>query len=131
MKMHYGIGAGAAVLAGFAAGVATIGGLHAQAKPPTYVIIDISETLDADAYVKAVSAAEPNATISAGGRFIIRNNAPVALDGTAPPNRFVVIAFDTDEKAKAWYNSQAIREVNAMRMKTTKSRAFVVEGITK
>jgi uncharacterized protein (DUF1330 family) len=131
MKMHYAIGSGAAVLAGFAAGVATIGALYAQAKPPVYVIIDISETLDADAYVKAVAAAEPNATISAGGRFIIRNNAPVTLDGPAPPNRFVVIAFDTDEKAKAWYNSQAIREVNAVRMKTTKSRAYLVEGLTK
>jgi uncharacterized protein (DUF1330 family) len=130
MKTQYGIGVGGAILAGFAAGVATIGGLHAQVKPPAYVIIDISETLDADAYVKAVSAVEPNATISAGGRFIIRNNAPVALDGAAP-SRFVVIAFDTDEKAKAWYNSQAIREVNATRMKTTKSRAFVVEGLSK
>jgi uncharacterized protein (DUF1330 family) len=129
MKTHFGIGVGVA-LASFALGAATVARLHAQAKPPAYVIIDIAETLDADAYVKAVSAAEPNATISAGGRFIVRTNAPVALDGAAP-NRLVVIAFDTDEMAKAWYNSQAIRDVNAVRMKTTKSRAFMVEGLTK
>lgn len=129
MKTHYGIGVGLAVLAGLATGAATVGGLHAQAKPPVYVIIDISETLDAEAYLKAVSAAEPNATKSAGGRFIIRTAKPVALDGAAPPNRFVVIAFDTEEKAKAWHNSQAIKEVNAVRMKTTKSRAFMVEGL--
>jgi uncharacterized protein (DUF1330 family) len=129
MKTHFGIGVGVA-LASFALGVATMARLHAQAKPPAYVIIDIAETLDADAYIKAVSAAEPNATISAGGRFIVRTNAPVALDGAAP-NRLVVIAFDTDEMAKAWYNSQAIRDVNAVRMKTTKSRAFMVEGLTK
>jgi len=129
MKTHYGIGV--AALAGLAVGAAAIGGLYAQAKPPAYVIIDISETLDVDAYIKAVSAAEPNATESAGGRFIIRTNAPVALDGAAAPNRLVVIAFDTVEKARAWHNSQAIREVNAVRMKTTKSRAFVVEGLAK
>ncbi len=129
MKTHFGIGVGVA-LAGFALGAATVGRLHAQAKPPAYVIIDIAETLDADAYIKAVSAAEPNATVSAGGRFIVRTNTPVALDGAAP-NRLVVIAFDTDEMAKAWYNSQAIKDVNAVRMKTTKSRAFMVEGLTK
>jgi len=84
--------------------------------------------MDAAAYIKAVSAAEPNATTSAGGRFVIRTNTPVALDG-APPNRFVVIAFDSLEKAKAWANTPAIKEVNAARMKTTKSRAFVVEGL--
>ena len=85
--------------------------------------------MDVDGYIKAVSAAEPNATTSAGGRFIIRSNKPVALDGAAPPNRFVVIAFDSEEKAKAWHGSQAIKEVNAVRMKATKSRAFVVEGV--
>lgn len=130
MKTHCRIGFGLAMLAGFAVGAAAVGGLHAQSRPPSYVIIDISETLDAEAYIKAVSAAEPNATLSAGGRFIIRTNKPVALDGAAPPNRFVVIAFDTEEKAKAWYRSQAIMEVNAARMKATKSRAFMVEGLS-
>src|ERR1700716_3419367 len=99
MRSRYAIGVGLAVLAGVAVG-GTIGRLHAQAKPTAYVIIDISETLDADAYIKAVTAAEPNATSSAGGRFVVRTNAPVALDGAAPPNRFVVIAFDNNDKAK-------------------------------
>jgi uncharacterized protein (DUF1330 family) len=128
MKTHYGVAAVAMTLTGFAVGAATMSGLHAQAKPAGYVIIDISETMDAAAYIKAVSAAEPNATTSAGGRFIIRTNAPVALDGD-PPNRFVVIAFESVAKAKAWANTPAIKEVNAVRMKTTKSRAFVVEGL--
>jgi len=35
----------------------------------------------------------------------------VALDG-APPNRFVAVAFDDAEKAKAWYASPAIKEVS-------------------
>ncbi len=129
MKTNYRIGLGFAVAAGFAIGAMTIGRLQAQPKPSAYVVIDITETKDADAYIKAVSAAEPNATVSAGGHFIVRTNAPVALDGD-PPNRFVVIAFDSGEKAKAWYNSKAIKEVNAVRMKATKSRAFVVDGLT-
>jgi len=131
MKTHHALGVGVAVLSGFTAAAATIGGLLAQAKPPAYVIIDISKTSDADAYIKAVSAAEPNATLSAGGRFIIRSNSAVGLDGASPPNRFVVIAFDSEEKAKAWYRSPAITKVNAVRMKATESRAFMVDGLAK
>jgi len=89
MNTRYGVAVGVALLAAFAIGTAFIGRLHAQSKAPAYVVIDISETMDPDAYIKAVSAAEPNATQSAGGRFIVRTNAAVALDGT-PPNRFVI-----------------------------------------
>jgi len=130
MKTHYGTALGIAVLASFGLGTASTARLYAQTKAPAYVVIDISETMDVDAYVKAVSAAEPKATQSAGGRFIVRTNAPIALDG-APPNRFVVIAFDDFEKAKAWYSSPAIKEVNTTRLKVTQSRAFLVEGLAK
>jgi len=129
MKTNYRMGLALALLAGLTAGTATIARLQAQPKPSAYVVIDITETRDPDAYIKAVSAAEPNATVSAGGRFIVRSNAPVALDGPAP-NRFVVIAFDSSEKAKAWYDTQAIKDVNAVRMKVTNSRAFMVDGVT-
>jgi uncharacterized protein (DUF1330 family) len=129
MRAHQGIGLAGAVVGALVVGALANGALRAQTKPLAYVVIDISETKDAEAYIKAVSAAEPNATTSAGGRFLVRTNRPVALDGT-PPNRFVIIAFDTDEKAKAWYGSQAIKEVNAVRLKTTTSRAFMVEGLT-
>lgn len=129
MKAHRRIGLAAALIAALAVGALANGALQAQTKPPAYVIIDISETKDAAAYIKAVSAAEPNATNSAGGRFVVRSNRAVALDGN-PPNRFVIIAFDTAEKARAWYDSQAIKDVNAVRLKTTTSRAFLVEGLT-
>lgn len=131
MERRYGIAVGMALLAGCALGAGMTGQLRAQSTPPAYAIIDISETLDAEAYIKAVSAAEPKATESVGGRFVVRTNAPAGLDGGAPPNRLVVIAFDSTDKAKAWYNSPAIRDVNAVRMKTTKSRAFLVEGLPK
>jgi len=130
MNTRYAIAMGVALLPALALGTASMGRLHAQVKTPAYVVIDISETMDADAYIKAVSAAEPNATQSAGGRFIVRTNTAAALDG-APPTRFIMIAFDDAEKAKAWYGSPAIKEVNATRLKVTKSRAFLVEGLAK
>lgn len=129
MKMHHGIGLAGAVLA-LSVGAVKFGELHAQTRPGAYVVIDISEMKDADAYIKAVSAAEPQATESAGGRFVVRTNAPVALDGT-PPNRFVVIAFESANKAKAWYDTPAIKKINAARMQVAQSRAFMVEALTK
>ena len=116
------------MLSGVALGATVVTGLKAQAKPPAYVIIDVSEMMDADAYIKTVSAAEPKATTSAGGRFIMRTAKAIALDGPAP-NRFVAIAFDSEEKAKAWYDSPAIKEVSAVRLKAAKSRAFIVDGL--
>jgi hypothetical protein len=69
-------------------------GLKAQVKPPVYVVIDISEMSDADAFAKAAAVATPNDLASAGGRYIIRFTKPVALDGTAAPSsRFVVLAL--------------------------------------
>jgi uncharacterized protein (DUF1330 family) len=109
-----------------ALGAALITGLKAQMKPPVYVVIDISEMSDPTAFAKGVSALPP---LGPGESFVIRTTKAVPLDGAAPPNRFVVYAFDTEEKAKAWYASPAITEMNAIRMKTTKSRAFMVEGV--
>ncbi len=54
-------------LAGAALGSGVTGALNAQTKPPVYAVIDISETTDPEAYTKAVTAAEPKATLSAGG----------------------------------------------------------------
>ena len=117
------------LVASAALGAAAVTGLKAQSKPPVYAVIDISEVTDVEAFMKAVSATEPNATLSVGGRFIIRSTKPVALDGAPPPSRFTVIAFDTEEKAKAWSNSPAIKALDAVRLKATKSRAFMVEGL--
>jgi uncharacterized protein (DUF1330 family) len=101
----------------------------AQHKAPVYAVIDVTKTMDAQAYMKAVSASEPNSTQSAGGRFLIRTSKAIPLDGAAPPDRFVVIAFDSEEQAKSWYSSPTARKINAVRMKVTKSRAFLVEGL--
>ena len=117
------------LIIGALVGAGVSGVVKAQRKPPVYAIIDISETMDAQAYIKAVSASEPNATQSVGGRFLIRTNKAIPLDGAAPPNRFVVIAFSSEEQAKSWYSSPPISKINSVRMKVTKSRAFLVEGL--
>ena len=120
-----------AMLAGAGLGAAVIQGLHAQAKPPAYAVVDISEITDPEGF-KAIGQ-RSNAAATAvfkdlGGRYITRTDKITALDGTAP-KRFIVIAFDSAEKAQAWSNLPAQKEVTAIRIKTTKSRSFIVEGM--
>jgi uncharacterized protein (DUF1330 family) len=129
MKTQYTVAL--AMLAGVGLGGAAIQGLHAQAKPPAIVVVDISEVTDPGGW-KAVGA-RSNATASAvfkdlGGRYIARTDKITAIDGTAP-KRFVAIAFDSMEKAQAWNNLAAQKEINAIRAITTKSRSFIVEGM--
>jgi uncharacterized protein (DUF1330 family) len=58
-----------------------------------------------------------------GATFVVRTENFVALGGN-PPKRFVVLAFDSMDKAKAWNASAAQQEVNAIRMKSSSSRSF-------
>ena len=127
MKTNYRVAI--VLVAGAAIGGAAIQGLHAQAKPPVYVVVDINEITDADGY--KVLSQRPSAsteTAKLGGRYISRGGKITPLDGTAP-KRVVIIAFDSSEKAQAWNDSAGQKEVIAIRTKTTKSRSYIVEGI--
>jgi uncharacterized protein (DUF1330 family) len=120
---------GLTMLAGVAIGAFAIQGLHAQAKPPTYVVIDIAKMTDPEGFKAVTSspAAGPARLKELGGRYVIRSTTMTALDGT-PPSRFVVLAFDSVEKAQAWADAADIKAINAIRSKTTVSSAFIVEG---
>jgi uncharacterized protein (DUF1330 family) len=126
MKIHYAVVfAGVAVL-GLGAIVGR--GLAAPAKAPVYVIVDINEITDADAFkdVLKMGPADIVEAKAADGRFIARTENVTALDGAAPKG-FVIIAFDNAKKARSFYDNT--KASNAMRMKATKSRAFLVEGL--
>ncbi len=119
-----------ALLTGSALGAAGIEAIHAQAKPPVYVIVDFSEITDPAGYAAIggrTTAAATAVMKDFSGHFLARTDNITALDG-APPKRFVIVAFDSSEKAQAWYNSPAQKEVNAIRLKTTRSRAFIAQG---
>ena len=116
------------MLAGATLGGAAIQALHAQAKPPVYAIIEIDAITDPEGY-KAVTQRPSGSTVSTqmGGHYLSRGGKIAALDGT-PPNRIVIISFDSIEKAQAWNSSTGQKEIIGIRTKTTKSRSFVVEG---
>src|SRR5260221_13366221 len=99
MKANYKLAI--ALVAGVAVGGAVIQGLHAQATPPAYVVVDISDITDPEGFKALPPQSGPETLAPFGGRYLIRTEKITALDGTAP-KRFVGIAFDSVEKAKAW-----------------------------
>jgi uncharacterized protein (DUF1330 family) len=114
------------LLAGLAVGAAAVEGLHAQTKPPAYVVIAIRGISDHAAY-KTVTEKAPPVVAGAGGKILIASGDINSLDGPSP-KRFALIAFDSVEKAQAWYNLPAQKEITAMRKQSTDSLAFIVEG---
>ncbi|MGD0023768.1 MAG: DUF1330 domain-containing protein [Xanthobacteraceae bacterium] len=127
--MHRRIALGLAMLAGAAIGATAVSGLHAQGKAPgAYAVVDISAVNNPDLFKTLLPKAGPAAT-AFDGKFVVRTENIVGLDGT-PPKRFVVIAFDSMDKAKAWNSSAAMSEINGIRMKSTNSRSFIVEGMS-
>ena len=117
------------LIAGAALGAAAIQGLHAQAKPPTYLVVDMSEISDPEPLKVITQRAIGTPSLPQfGGRYVMRTDKFIALEGT-PPARFVVLAFDNAERATAFNNSPSQQETAAIRHKTSKSRVFLVEGM--
>jgi uncharacterized protein (DUF1330 family) len=125
---------GIGIVAGAALGAAAVQGLHAQAKPPVYLIgvIDVSNP---EAYGKEFAPQAQVMIRNAGGKFIAIGGAggalasgPVtAFDGEAP-KRAVIIAWDSLEKAKAWYNSPEYQNLLKIGQRYAKSNIFAIEG---
>jgi len=125
MNRHFALSL--AMLAGAALGAAAISGLHAQGKGPgAYAVIDISEINNTNVF-KTLLPKTAAATLAFGGENVVLTENIAALDGT-PPKRFVIIAFESLDKTKAWYNSPAQEEINGIRKRSTNSRAFIVDG---
>jgi uncharacterized protein (DUF1330 family) len=125
--MNQRIALGLAMLAGAAFGAAAVDELKAQNKAPgAYAVVDIGEISNPDVF-KTLLPKAGTANEAFGGKFIIRTENFVAIDG-ALPKRFVVLGFDSMDKAKAWSASSAQKEVDAIREKSTKSRSFIADG---
>jgi uncharacterized protein (DUF1330 family) len=116
------------VMAGVALGAAGVQALHAQAKPPAFVVgeIDVknAELLDKE-YV-------PNASKvvrDGGGKYLVVGGKSVSFYGE-PPKRIAIMAFDNLEKAEAAFNSAAYKQAKAVGDKYATFRIYAVEGVT-
>jgi uncharacterized protein (DUF1330 family) len=117
----------AVMLACAATGSVLTTALRAQSTPPAYLIGE--ETIhDMETMTKQYGPKVPATLQPYGGRFVVRGGKLDALEGEAPP-RFVIIAFDSMDKARAWYNSPAYQQLAPIRHKAAKTTLFIAEGV--
>jgi uncharacterized protein (DUF1330 family) len=116
-----------AMLAGIGVGAVAVQGLHAQAKPPAYLLAEVQVT-DPDTW-KQYLAALPSTMAPYKTRTLARAN-PVALGNSTPPaGNLVIIAFNNMEDVKAFWNSPEYQAIIPLREKSAKTRAYAVEGM--
>jgi len=119
---------GLAVVTGAVIGIAAATVIQArQVKvAPGYIIAEV-EVTDAAALQK-YGAKVPETLASFNHQYIIRGGKTKSLEGD-PPKGIIVIAFDSMEKAQAWYDSPAYDAIKPIRIGSTKSRVFIAEGV--
>jgi len=63
-----------------------------------------------------------------GGRFIVHGGEVEVLEGSWP-GHLIVIEFPDRGRACAWYNSDAYREIVALRTDNSESDVIVADGV--
>jgi uncharacterized protein (DUF1330 family) len=114
------------MLAGIAIGAVAIQGLHAQAKPKAYIVSE-TEVLD-EAALKVYSPLVRAATDAAGGRRVAAPGGKTVAFVGAAPKRVGIQEWESIEKAQAFRNSAAYKDLAPQRDKAVKTiRSYAVE----
>ena len=102
--------------------------LNAQAKPPAFLVSDITVTDDAK-YKAWADRIGPTFT-KAGAKYLARGGQtiPVTGGGDQLPKRAVVIQFESLDKAKAWDTSEEVKAARAIDRGAT-FKSYIVEGV--
>jgi uncharacterized protein (DUF1330 family) len=66
---------------------------------------------------------------NAGGKMLIRNAVPEALEGTAGDRKIVMLEFPTAEIAGKWFKSPEYQEVAKIREGKADVEAVMVQGV--
>ena len=118
-----------AVTVGVSLGFAGARALQGQQvkTPPGYVIaeVEVTDLPTMQKYGQQV----PDTLAPFNHHYVVRSNKIQALEGEPPRGGVVVIAFDSVEKAREWYDSPAYAAIRPLRQSASKSRLFIVEGI--
>ena len=92
-----------------------------------YVMVDIT-IHDQEKYAEYIK--QSPATVEAfGGRFVVRGGKAEAMEGNWTPGRFVMLEFDSVERAKEWWSSELYREPKQLRQSASTANMIVVEGV--
>jgi uncharacterized protein (DUF1330 family) len=116
------------MMVGTAAGAAGVQALHAQAKPPAFVVGEI-DVKNAELFDKEYVPDASKAIREGGGKYLVGGGKSVSFYGE-PPKRIAIMAFDNLAKAETAFNSAAYKQAKAAGDKYATFRIYAVEGVT-
>jgi len=122
------------MLASMASGGAAVEALHAQAKPPVYLIGEI-EVTNPEGYAKEYLPKAREIIKEHGGQLIAAGGAAgsgspvIAVDGE-PPKRVVVYRYPSADAVHAWRTDPAYEKVRKVGEEYAKYRSFAVVGVS-
>ena len=92
-----------------------------------YVIVNV-EVTDPVRYARYIELA-PESIALYGGRYLARGGRAEAMEGSWEPKRFVVLEFETYERAREWWASEEYRVAKALRQSTSTAQMIFVQGV--
>jgi uncharacterized protein (DUF1330 family) len=92
-----------------------------------YLIVNI-EVNDPDRYAEYIKVA-PASVAQYGGRYVVRGGKTEKLEGDYEPKRVVVLAFDSFEQGRAWWDSDEYAGPKALRQSASITDMILVEGV--
>ena len=117
-----------AVLAGVGIGAAAVQTLHAQTKPPVYVVSEI-DVSNVDAYTKEFVPVVRAVFAKSGGKLVAASQNVTSIEGAPQKSRVTINVYDSLEKAQASRSSDEYKAARAIGDKYAKFRVYVVDGL--
>ncbi len=115
------------MLAGAAIGGAAIQALHAQAKPPVYMIA-INEVSDPNGYAKEYVPPAQKSVKDHGGEYVAAGPA-TQFAGKLPNGPVVIIRWESMEALQGWRNSPEFQAALKVGEKYAKFNIVAVNGV--
>jgi uncharacterized protein (DUF1330 family) len=121
--------AGLAAIFGAAVGAAAASVRKTPGTPKAYIVTEVDVTGDLATFQRDYAAHVLGTVEPFGGRYLVRGGRCVGVEGEPPKPRIVISVFDSFEQAQAWRNSPEYIKIAAVRLRETKSRQYIVEGL--
>ena len=125
MKARFGMALSMAV--GAALGGAAIQALHAQAKPPVYMIA-INEVSDQERYAKEYVSPAQKSVKDHGGEYLAAGPG-TRVAGNLPEGPVVILRWESMEALQAWRNSPEFQAALKIGEKYAKFNIVAVNGL--
>ena len=118
-----------AVVGSFMLGAGAIQALHAQAKPPAYVVAEVN-VKDRAGYEENFLNSTKTDVSQHGGKYLAGGyDKTLSLVGAELPNRVLIIQFPNMDAVKEWRKQGEEDMENTVGAKYATFRIYAVEGV--